>query len=227
MPGLIITVAQQKGGSGKTTVAAHLAMAFALSGKTVGLLDVDPQGSLGEWFERRYLLDEVPVFAAAGAVIAGQRDAQRLDAPCYPHPVITAYPGGDGDGELYEDDGVSPDYLRGDSVTVRLRQRGFNQSLLLAEQVLPEFPRVALDSSLIRVRPTRAQSRLKPKERAENVRGAFAVTGDTVKKKTVLLVDDVVTTRETVTECARVLRRAGAARVDVLAFALAVPRTRW
>ena len=77
----------------------------------------------GEWFERRYLLDEVPVFAAAGAVIAGQRDAQRLDAPCYPHPVITAYPGGDGDGELYEDDGVSPDYLRGDSVTVRLRQR--------------------------------------------------------------------------------------------------------
>lgn len=110
---------------------------------------------------------------------------------------------------------------------VRLRQRGFNQSLLLAQEVLPEFPGAALDSSLIRVRPTRAQSRLKPKERAENVRGAFAVTGDTVKKKTILLVDDVVTTRETVTECARVLRRAGAARVDVLAFALAVPRTRW
>lgn len=53
MAGLIITVAQQKGGSGKTTVAAHLAVAFALSGKAVGLLDVDPQGSLGEWFERR------------------------------------------------------------------------------------------------------------------------------------------------------------------------------
>ena len=53
MSGLIITVAQQKGGSGKTTVAAHLAVAFALGGKSVGLLDVDPQGSLGEWFERR------------------------------------------------------------------------------------------------------------------------------------------------------------------------------
>jgi len=53
MPGLIITVAQQKGGSGKTTVAAHLAVAFTQAGKSVGLLDVDPQGSLGEWFERR------------------------------------------------------------------------------------------------------------------------------------------------------------------------------
>ncbi len=53
MSGLIITVAQQKGGSGKTTVAAHLAVAFMLGGKSVGLLDVDPQGRLGEWFERR------------------------------------------------------------------------------------------------------------------------------------------------------------------------------
>jgi chromosome partitioning protein len=54
MPGTIITVAQQKGGSGKTTVAAHLAVAFALiDGARVALLDVDPQGSLGEWFEAR------------------------------------------------------------------------------------------------------------------------------------------------------------------------------
>ena len=53
MSGLIITVAQQKGGSGKTTVVAHLAVAFIRAGKSVGILDVDPQGSLGEWFERR------------------------------------------------------------------------------------------------------------------------------------------------------------------------------
>ncbi len=53
MSGLIITIAQQKGGSGKTTVAAHLAVAFMLGGRSVGVLDVDPQGSLGEWFERR------------------------------------------------------------------------------------------------------------------------------------------------------------------------------
>ena len=54
MPGSIITVAQQKGGSGKTTLASHLAVAWAFAaGRTVALLDVDPQGSLGEWLERR------------------------------------------------------------------------------------------------------------------------------------------------------------------------------
>lgn len=54
MAGHIITIAQQKGGSGKTTLAAHLAVAWARKrGTTVALLDTDPQGSLGEWFENR------------------------------------------------------------------------------------------------------------------------------------------------------------------------------
>ncbi|MCB4771749.1 ParA family protein [Ancylobacter sp. Lp-2] len=53
MAGRIITIAQQKGGSGKTTLAAHLAVALALDSVRVALLDCDPQGSLGEWFEAR------------------------------------------------------------------------------------------------------------------------------------------------------------------------------
>ena len=54
MPASIITIAQQKGGSGKTTLAAHLAVAFCrLHGKRVAILDTDPQGSLGRWFMAR------------------------------------------------------------------------------------------------------------------------------------------------------------------------------
>lgn len=54
MAGKIITIAQQKGGSGKTTLAAHLAVAWSQKrGARVAVLDVDPQGSLGEWFEAR------------------------------------------------------------------------------------------------------------------------------------------------------------------------------
>ena len=50
----IITVAQQKGGSGKTTFTAHIACELAARGHRVALLDVDPQGSLGRWFMTRY-----------------------------------------------------------------------------------------------------------------------------------------------------------------------------
>ncbi len=54
MTGRIITIAQQKGGSGKTTLTAHLAVALATGrGINVAVLDVDPQGSLGEWLEAR------------------------------------------------------------------------------------------------------------------------------------------------------------------------------
>ncbi len=52
MTGEIIAVAQTKGGSGKTTLAVHLAVALSRT-HTVALLDIDPQGSLGEWYERR------------------------------------------------------------------------------------------------------------------------------------------------------------------------------
>ncbi len=51
--GHVITVAQQKGGSGKTTIAANLAVAFARAGRSVAILDTDPQGSLGRWFMAR------------------------------------------------------------------------------------------------------------------------------------------------------------------------------
>lgn len=49
----VITIAQQKGGAGKTTLAAHLAVAWAAQGKSVALVDIDPQGSLSQWYRVR------------------------------------------------------------------------------------------------------------------------------------------------------------------------------
>ncbi len=49
----VITIAQQKGGAGKTTVAAHLAVALAQKGNRVAILDIDPQGSLSHWHSIR------------------------------------------------------------------------------------------------------------------------------------------------------------------------------
>ncbi len=53
MGGKVVTMAQQKGGAGKTTLVAQLAVAFAASGRRVALLDIDPQGSLTRWYETR------------------------------------------------------------------------------------------------------------------------------------------------------------------------------
>ncbi len=66
--GHVISVAQQKGGSGKTTIAVNLAVAFLRAGKSVALLDTDPQGSLGRWFmARREVGDPGMEFSTASA----------------------------------------------------------------------------------------------------------------------------------------------------------------
>jgi predicted amidophosphoribosyltransferase len=76
---------------------------------------------------------------------------------------------------------------------------------------------------LMRRRRTPSQGMLGPAARARNVRGAFALRrGRSVKGKRVVLVDDVMTTGATAEECARVLRRAGAAHVGVLVLARAL-----
>jgi ComF family protein len=99
----------------------------------------------------------------------------------------------------------------------RLKQRGFNQALLLAK-VFPHVP--IARQAVVRVRHTVPQVELKPRERRENVKGAFAVPEPAlVKGKHILLLDDVYTTGATVRECAKVLRRAGAHRVEVLTVA--------
>ena len=103
------------------------------------------------------------------------------------------------------------------------RQRGFNQAELIARAAikLGERDRLRLCGGVLaRQRETTSQTGLTSHQRRENLRGAFAVVQpEAVKSREVLLVDDVYTTGATVSECARVLRRAGAAKVWVATVA--------
>ncbi len=104
----------------------------------------------------------------------------------------------------------------------RLRQRGYNQSLLLARHLAQGLGFCIDFMSLRRVRDTQVQTGLKREERRKNVKKAFEVVDRrAVKGKTILLVDDVATTGSTLNECARVLRKAGCEKVYGLVLARA------
>ncbi len=105
----------------------------------------------------------------------------------------------------------------------RLRQRGFNQAVLLGKVMARQWSLPLDRTTLRRIRWTEPQINLAADQRAANVRGAFAVDNPCrVKGRRIILVDDVYTTGSTVAECARVLRVAGAAEVRVVTVARAV-----
>lgn len=103
----------------------------------------------------------------------------------------------------------------------RLRQRGYNQALELARPLARMFGIAIRADVLRRTRATSAQTELDARGRRRNVHGAFAVRDSEVLPAHVAILDDVMTTGATLAECARVLKRAGVARVDVWALARA------
>lgn len=106
----------------------------------------------------------------------------------------------------------------------RMLSRRFNQAQILANEIARLTAKPTAPLLLQRIRTTRSQVGLSRAERERNVSGAMAVRPGEAGKiagKSVLLVDDVITTGATVSAAARVLKRAGAARVDVLALAIA------
>jgi len=105
----------------------------------------------------------------------------------------------------------------------RLKERGFNQSLLLAVRIRKRS-KIPIDYlSLKRIRWTDPQIGLSVDERLRNIRGAFWVKNQKkILGKKILLVDDVYTTGSTVNECSKTLIKSGARRVDILTLARAV-----
>lgn len=104
----------------------------------------------------------------------------------------------------------------------RLWKRGFNQTELLGDE-LSKIVSVPMRLDILnRVRYTQSQGKLGQKERARNVAGAFKVDTDMyeeVKDKTIVLLDDVVTTSSTIQSAAKALKKAGAKKVIVMCWA--------
>lgn len=85
----VLTIAQQKGGAGKTTLAAHLAVAFATAGRRVAMIDIDPQASLAQWFQARSAnRSTVPVPPLSLSAVAGWKLATEIDRLKRAHDLI-------------------------------------------------------------------------------------------------------------------------------------------
>jgi len=123
-------------------------------------------------------------------------------------------------GEAFHPDVIVPVPLHRE----RLRERGYNQTDLIARPLARQLGvKLRLDV-LVRTRPRPAQLVLSRTERWKSVRGAYATrAGVRVDKLRVLLVDDVMTTGATLDSCARALRKAGATEVFGITVARLVP----
>ena len=99
----------------------------------------------------------------------------------------------------------------------RLRERGFNQALILAKAIGKKYSIPINFSLLKRIKSTLTQTGLDKSQREKNIRGAFTVTDNAqAKGKSIILIDDVYTTGATLNQCAKTLIKAGAGKVAAL-----------
>jgi ComF family protein len=107
----------------------------------------------------------------------------------------------------------------------RIWRRGYNQSALIASALARRAGREARLGLVERIKPTPPLRGMGPRERKLAVRGAFRIAAghkDGLKGKAIVLIDDVYTSGATANACARILKRGGAARVDILCWARVV-----
>ncbi|MBF0479627.1 MAG: ComF family protein [Candidatus Omnitrophica bacterium] len=103
----------------------------------------------------------------------------------------------------------------------KMRERGFNQSEILAQIISKKYDIPLYNKSLIRVKNTKTQTLLDQKERWTNLKGAFRIKhSKNLNFKNILIIDDLLTTGATVSEAGRMLKLAGAGTVGVLTLAI-------
>ncbi len=101
----------------------------------------------------------------------------------------------------------------------RARKRGYNQSELIAGHIGEAFGKPVVSALEKITYAKRTTTKLGREERIKSLEGSFALSGENVKGKTILLVDDVATTHATVNECAKMLRLGKAEKVYVITYA--------
>lgn len=109
----------------------------------------------------------------------------------------------------------------------RLKQRGYNQVALVARPLAYELGLPYVPAALMKIRETRSQVGLTASQRRENVSKAYQARAEIVKRKSVLLVDDVATTGSTIQAGAEALLSAGAREVYAVTIARALPHHDW
>ncbi|XOF35300.1 MAG: ComF family protein [Candidatus Electrothrix sp. YB6] len=110
----------------------------------------------------------------------------------------------------------------------RLRKRGFNQALLLVRELFAEEKERIRFDILARQRDTPSQTNLSGKERRRNLKDSFIVKHPAeILEKKILLLDDVFTTGATANECAKVLKKAGCRKVEVVTICRADKLASW
>jgi len=169
-------------------------------------------------------LNEPPHFSAARAAMLYDDASKRLilgfksSDRTHPSHGLAAWMSRAGDAFWTEADYILPVPLH----RWRLLKRRYNQSALLAHAIGRITGKKILADALLRLRSTPIQGHRNRKQRQDNVHNAFALKrryGDRLAGKTVVLVDDVLTTGATVNECSRILVKAGVKKVYILTAA--------
>lgn len=102
----------------------------------------------------------------------------------------------------------------------RQKERGYNQSLLIARKIAEKTNLELMNNCLIKTKNIIEQSKLNKEDRLQNIYGVYELTNrQLIENKKILLIDDIYTTGSTVNECSRILRRANPEKIGVLVLA--------